>query len=332
MPDRFRDRHPLDRTDFFKKPQARAMGAGLDLFGRRKDASEFAVEIGLNPVRTDEGLFVISAIVDVSDRKRAEQEIRTLNESLEQRVVDRTAQLEAANKELDSFSYSVSHDLRAPLRAIDGFSRIVLEDFSAPLAPEGMVYLQKVRDNTQQMSTLVDELLKFSRLGRQAIHKQIVDMDQIVRHCLEELAKELQGRKVQIVTGELPFCSGDPTLLHQVWTNLLSNAAKYTRKQELARIEIGSRAEPRLAADGQRIAPGSTGFETIYFVKDNGAGFDMKYATKLFGVFQRLHRAADFEGTGVGLAFVQRIVQRHGGRIWADAKPNQGATFSFTVA
>jgi light-regulated signal transduction histidine kinase (bacteriophytochrome) len=200
------------------------------------------------------------------------------------------------------------------------------------LAPEGKVYLQKVRDNTQQMSTLVDELLKFSRLGRQATQKQIVDMDRIVRHCLEELAKELQGRRVEIVIGDLPFCNGDPTLLHQVWTNLLSNAAKYTRKQELARIEIGSRAEPRLVADGQPMAPDIASFETVYSVKDNGAGFDMKYATKLFGVFQRLHRAADFEGTGVGLAFVQRIVQRHGGRIWADAKPNQGATFFFTLA
>jgi PAS domain S-box-containing protein len=332
MPDRFRDQHPHDRTDFFKNPQARAMGAGLDLFGRRKDASEFAVEIGLNPVRTGEGLFVISAIVDVTARKRAEQEIRTLNENLEQRVVDRTAQLEAANKELDSFSYSVSHDLRAPLRAIEGFSRIVLEDFSSPLAPEGKVYLQRVRENTQQMSKLVDELLKFSHLGRQAIQKQIVDMDQIVHDCLEELATELKGRRVEIVIGDLPGCNGDPTLLHQVWTNLLSNAVKYTRKQELAQIEIGCRTELQLPAEGQPITQGSAGFDTVYFVKDNGAGFDMKYVAKLFGVFQRLHRAADFEGTGVGLAFVQRIVQRHGGRIWADAKPNQGATFSFTLA
>jgi PAS domain S-box-containing protein len=332
MPDRFRDQHPLDRTGFFKNPQARAMGAGFDLFGRRKDASEFAVEIGLNPVRTGEGLFVISAIVDVSDRKRAEQEIRTLNENLEQRVADRTSELEAANKELDSFSYSISHDLRAPLRAIEGFSRIVLEDFSAPLAPEGKAYLQRVRDNTRHMSQLVDELLKFSRLGRQTMLKQIVDMNQIVRNCLGEMTQELKGRKVEFMTGDLPPCSGDPTLLHQVWANLLSNAVKYTRKQELARIEIGCRTELQLPAEGQPITQGSAGFDTVYFVKDNGAGFDMKYVAKLFGVFQRLHRAADFEGTGVGLAFVQRIVQRHGGRIWADAKPNQGATFSFTLA
>ncbi|HEV3299094.1 MAG TPA: PAS domain S-box protein [Planctomycetaceae bacterium] len=332
VPDRFREKHPFDRRNYFDHPQARAMGAGLDLFGRRKDASEFAIEIGLNPVRTDEGLFVISAIVDVTDRKQAEHVIRELNENLEQRVSDRTGQLEAANKELDSFSYSVSHDLRAPLRAIDGFSRILLEDFSAPLASEGKVYLQKVRDNTRQMSQLIDELLKFARLSRQALTKQPVDPDKLVRRCLEEMAKEVRDRRVEIIIGTLPVCSADATLLNQVWMNLLSNALKYTRKQEHARIEIGSRTQPRPAADGQPLTLDSAGTELVYFVKDNGAGFDMKYVGKLFGVFQRLHRAVDYEGTGVGLAIVHRIVQRHGGRIWADAIPGQGATFSFTLA
>jgi signal transduction histidine kinase len=261
----------------------------------------------------------------------AVKEIGTLNEELEQHVLDRTAQLETAIKELDSFSYSVSHDLRAPLRAIDGFSRIVLEDYGATLASEGKAYLQMVRDNTRQMGQLVDDLLAFARLGRQSLTKQTVDPDSIVRRCLEEMVQEQVGREVEIVIGDLPTCHADPTLIKQVWTNLLANALKYTRKREVARIEIGSRIEPRVEADGQPAFGDGAGTEVIYFVKDNGAGFDMKYAGKLFGVFQRLHRSVDYEGTGVGLAIVQRIVQRHGGRIWAEAKLDEGATFSFTL-
>ena len=263
---------------------------------------------------------------------QSNKEIRKLNDELEQRVLDRTKQLEAANKELDSFSYSVSHDLRAPLRAIDGFSRIVLEDYGAPLADEGKAYLQMVRDNTRQMGHLVDDLLAFARLGRQSLTKHTVDPDKIVRRCLEAMVKDQEGRQVEITIGELPPCQADSTLLKQVWTNLLENALKYTRKQEVARIEIGSRVEPRLVVEGEPGSPQGGGTELVYFVKDNGAGFDMKYISKLFGVFQRLHRAADYEGTGVGLAIVQRIVQRHGGRIWAEAAVNQGATFFFTLA
>lgn len=259
------------------------------------------------------------------------KEIRKLNEELEQRVLVRTAELEVANKELESFSYSVSHDLRAPLRAIDGFSRIFLEEYSSNVESDGKALLQRVRDNTRQMGQLVDDLLAFSRLGRQEITKHSVDPNKIVRRCLEDLVKEQQGRQIELVIGELPACNADRALLTQVWTNLISNAFKYTRKRELARIEIGCCTQPRAAVDGQALAADRTDPEVVYFVKDNGAGFDMKYANKLFGVFQRLHREAEYEGTGVGLAIVQRIVQRHGGRVWGEAVPNQGATLSFTL-
>ena len=211
----------------------------------------------------------------------------------------------------------------------------MLEDYSGPLPNEGKVYLQRVRDSTRQMGLLVDNLLVFSRLGRLAIVKHSVEPDAIVRNCLAEMTKEQEGRQVEIVIGELPTCQADPTLLAQVWANLLSNALKYTRKQPTARIEIGCRtgspANGSGVRDGNGSAPHGAGNQVIYFVNDNGAGFDMKYAHKLFGVFQRLHRSADFDGTGVGLAIVQRIVERHGGRIWAEGTPNQGATFSFTL-
>jgi len=263
---------------------------------------------------------------------QSDRVIRKLNAELEQRVLERTGQLEAANKELESFSYSVSHDLRAPLRAIDGFSRILLEDHAAALPDEGKNFLRLVRENARQMAQLVDDLLAFSRLGRLGLTKQTVDPAKIVRLCLTELHKEQEGRQVEILTGNLAPCQADPTLLKQVWTNLLSNALKYTRKRETARIEIGCRTEPRPLSNGLAPRPfGPAATETVYFVRDNGAGFDMKYAHKLFGVFQRLHRAADYDGTGVGLAIVQRIIHRHGGRVWGEAQLNAGATFSFTL-
>jgi signal transduction histidine kinase len=252
---------------------------------------------------------------EVAERKAAEGKVRQLNAELEDRVVERTAQLETANKELEAFSYSVSHDLRAPLRAVDGFSQAVLEDYGSQLPPEGQRDLQTIREGAQRMGTLIDDLLAFSRLSRAPLNKQPVNTDKLVRAVLEDLNSEREGRQIEIQIGELPSCQGDPALLKQVWTNLLSNAVKYTRHRNPAVIEIGCKAEQ----------------ENVYFVRDNGVGFNMKYVHKLFGVFQRLHRADQFEGTGVGLAIVQRVIHRHGGRVWAEAALDHGATFNFTL-
>jgi light-regulated signal transduction histidine kinase (bacteriophytochrome) len=228
----------------------------------------------------------------------------------------RAGELQGANRELEAFSYSVSHDLRAPLRAMDGFTRILLAEEGGTLSAEGIRYLGLVRQNASHMGHLVDGLLTFSRLGRQAVSRQTVAIDEVARLALDEFQGEREARHVEVIMGDLPACEGDPGLLRQVWVNLLSNAFKFTRDREEARIELGAQM-----ADGG----------PVYFVKDNGVGFDMRYVDKLFGVFQRLHRQEDYDGTGVGLAIVQRIVHRHGGRVWAEGKEGQGAAFYFTL-
>jgi light-regulated signal transduction histidine kinase (bacteriophytochrome) len=232
---------------------------------------------------------------------------------LEATVRKRTEALEAANKELESFSYSVSHDLRAPLRAVDGYARMLEEDYAARLDDEGRRLLGVVRQSSVRMGRLIDDLLAFSRLGRQQLAKLPVDMAELARDVVTELRN---GATASVELGALPGARADRALIRQVWINLVGNALKYSGKRPDARIEIGGRRD---------------GGENVYWVRDNGVGFDMRYADKLFGVFQRLHRADEFDGTGVGLAIVQRVVARHGGRVWAEAKPGEGACFHFSL-
>jgi PAS domain S-box-containing protein len=267
------------------------------------------------PVQLKESEYVMTC-EDITENKKAEEELRKHHEHLAELVEERTLELKAANKELEAFSYSVSHDLRTPLRAIDGFSRILSDDHASQLSQEAQRYLRLVREGAQQMGKLIEDLLVFSRLSRQPITKQTVAPADIVRQMLDQLRHMQAGRHVEISIGELPVCQSDPSLLKVVYMNLISNALKFTGKRDCALIEIGCRNE-----NGER----------VYYVKDNGAGFNMKYAGKLFGVFQRLHKAEDFEGTGVGLASVQRVIHRHGGRIWVVSELDKGTTFYFTL-
>ncbi|PZV11653.1 MAG: hypothetical protein DCF20_19040 [Pseudanabaena sp.] len=249
-------------------------------------------------------------------RKSASEALYQLNQSLENRVTQRTAQLEAANKELESFSYSISHDLRAPLRAINGFSKILQEDYSDLIDETGSRYLKIVRDNANRMGELIDDLLNLSRMNRKEISRRSIVVNDLINQILQDFESEIGDRQITFAIANLPNCQADLSLLTQVWINLLSNSIKYTSKTENAHIEINFQIINE---------------EKIYFIRDNGAGFDMQYADKLFGVFQRMHLEKDFEGTGIGLAIVQRIIQRHGGRIWAEAAVNQGATFYFAI-
>lgn len=253
---------------------------------------------------------------DITKHKKVEEKIRSFNHELELKVKERTAELEVANKELESFCYSVSHDLRSPLRIIHGYTSILIEDYVKAMDNEAMKLGKSILTNANKMGELIDDLLDFSRLGRKELAKRNVVMKDMVENIWQEFSRYEANRVIEFKVRELPAALADDTTIRQVWTNLVSNALKYTKHREKTVIEVGSEE------NADRIT---------YYISDNGIGFDMRYYHKLFGVFQRLHAPEEFEGTGVGLAIVQRIINKHGGKIWADAKPNEGATFYFSL-
>lgn len=282
----------------------------------RQDGNRLPVMLGAAAFDGEDSLNGVSLVMDISQRKMMEQEVLNLNSDLEKRIEERTRELKEANKELESFSYSVSHDLRAPLRAIHGYSQMLFEDYESKLNSEGIRLLNAVKFNAKRMGQLVDDLLAFSRMGKRGLNKTMIDLTTVVNDVLNELSPEEKAR-TKITVNPLGTVIADDAMVRQVFQNLISNAVKYSSKKENPLIEIGSQQ-----IDG----------ELTYSVKDNGAGFDMAYYNKLFGVFNRLHQQEEFEGTGVGLAIVQRIIQRHGGKVWGEGKVNGGAVFYFTLS
>jgi PAS domain S-box-containing protein len=316
VPEDLREAHRKGLKHFLATGEGPVINQFIEISALRRGGMQFPVELSISVLRSSDAVTFCGFITDITERKRAEEEIKAFSQKLEHMVHERTMELENANKELESFSYSVSHDLRAPLRSIHGYINIFAEEYSSQFDDEAKRLVSIITNNAQKMGRLIDDLLAFSQLGRKELTKTEASMMGLVQAICEEHKRAEANRNIEFIIHELPVATVDITSLRQVWVNLISNAVKYTQHKNDARIEIG--------------ANGQSGIKT-YFVKDNGAGFDMQYYNKLFGVFQRLHSQREFEGTGVGLAIVQRIVSKHGGKVWAEAKPNEGATFYFTI-
>jgi PAS domain S-box-containing protein len=343
IPERFHHVHTHHREGYVENPKVRGMGVGMELYGRHRDGSEFPVEISLSPLRvTDQdGLNVIAAIRDITKQVESREVIKKLNENLERlvkertaeleklysevhdmnrelesRVTKRTLELEESNRELESFSYSVSHDLRAPLRSIDGFSNKILKDYSHLFDDQGRDYFSRVIHASQKMGHLIDDLLKLARLSRIEMNITTTDLSVLAEMTAIELKSAAPERKADFIIQPGMVAHADNNLMQIALQNLLGNAWKYTRNKPEAKIEFSSFQRDN---------------KTVYFIRDNGVGFDMRYVNKLFGAFQRLHSVSEFEGTGVGLATVKRIIRRHHGTIWAEGEIDQGAVFYFTL-
>jgi len=316
IPPQHRKAHVQGLRHFLLTGEGSVLNKRIEVEGLHRDGHAFPVELTVTPIKMGDKYEFSAFLRDITETRRAKEEIYRLNAELEQRVVERTAKLEAANKDMESFSYSISHDLRAPLRAINGFSKILQEEYIDRLDEEGKRLLNVVGANAQKMGELIDDILAFSRAARNEIERSVIDMKKLASSVWEELKPEMARRDVHLEIGDMPPAEGDPAMIHQVVFNLLSNAVKFTQHRADARIEVGGRADEH---------------ETVYHVKDNGVGFDMQYADKLFGVFQRLHGIDEFEGTGIGLAIVKRIVTKHGGRVWAEGRIGEGATIYFAL-